>query len=227
MSVFAYNANKNSALHVVQLAVAEVDHLFFSAFQSQFGMIGQGPTLWSKASHIFERCVSSFGAYLCVFAWYYDWWLFLKLLDDTRAAINTWSIWNRVVWIEERYTMHCTCHTAGLGCIHLESRCKRPHQVLRSPSAWWAIWWEWKLRYRKEAKTSKWRQCQNQQDVGHETRFGKHKWERTYFMIVWKSWNWPSYSRQCSWYWLYWHMVAQTSLMTVKKPTTALQFFWS
>jgi len=40
-------------------------------------------------------------------------------------------------------------------------------------------------------------------------------------MIFRKSWNWPSYSRECLRYWRHWHLVVETSSSTVKKPTFA------
>ena len=45
-------------------------------------------------------------------------------------------------------------------------------------------------------------------------------------MIFWKSWNWPSYSRECLLYWLHWHLVVETSSLTVKKPNLASRYFW-
>jgi len=160
-------------------------------------MIGQGPTYWSKASRTFEGCAWSFWAYPRPFAWYYNWICFVKLLNDTRAAINTWGPWNRVAGIEEPHTMHGARHTAGFRCIHEQSWCERPHQVLGSPSVRSAIWREWKHRHWEESKTSNRGQCLNQQGVGHEARFSKDNWESTYFMIFWKSWSWPSYSTEC------------------------------
>jgi len=44
-------------------------------------------------------------------------------------------------------------------------------------------------------------------------------------MIFWKSWNWPSYSRECLRYWLRWHLVAEMRSLTVKQPKSALQYF--
>jgi len=44
-------------------------------------------------------------------------------------------------------------------------------------------------------------------------------------MIFWKSWNWPSYSRECLLYWLCWPLVVEISSLTVKKPNSALQYF--
>jgi len=42
-------------------------------------------------------------------------------------------------------------------------------------------------------------------------------------MIFWKSWNWPSYSRECVLYWLRWHQVDKTSSLSVGKPKSASQ----
>jgi len=44
-------------------------------------------------------------------------------------------------------------------------------------------------------------------------------------MIFWKSWNWPSYGRECLLYWLCWHLVIETSSLTIKKPKSALPYF--
>jgi len=138
-SVIAYYMDRNWALHKVQLASDDVDCLFYSRFDSWFRMTGQGPTYWSNASHTFEGCAWSFWAYRRPFAWYYDWYCFLKVLEDMRATINTWCLWNRVAGIEELHTMHGAHHIARYRCIHEQSRCERPHQVLESPWAWSAI----------------------------------------------------------------------------------------
>jgi len=39
------------------------------------------------------------------------------------------------------------------------------------------------------------------------------------------SWNWPSSSRECLLYWLCWHLVVETSSLTVKRPMCAWQYF--
>ena len=44
-------------------------------------------------------------------------------------------------------------------------------------------------------------------------------------MIFWKSWNWPSYSRECLLYWLRWQLVIETSSLTVKKPKFASRYY--
>ena len=44
-------------------------------------------------------------------------------------------------------------------------------------------------------------------------------------MIFWKSWNWPSYSRECLQYRLRWHLVVETSSLTVKKPESTSAYF--
>ena len=46
--------DQNGALGEVQLAFDEVDRLFISRSESQYRMIGQGPTYWSKASRTSE-----------------------------------------------------------------------------------------------------------------------------------------------------------------------------
>jgi hypothetical protein len=53
--VIASYTDWNWALGEVQLPVNEIDGQFFSAFESQLRMIGQGPTYWSKASSTFGR----------------------------------------------------------------------------------------------------------------------------------------------------------------------------
>jgi len=73
-------------------------------------------------------------------------------------------------------------------------------------------------------KDIKRRQCSNQQGVGHETRFSKDNWESMYFKIFWKSWNWPSYSRECLLYRLRWHLVVEMTIFTVKKPKSASRY---
>ena len=116
-------------------------------------------------------------------------------------------------------------HTAGFRCIHERSQCKRPHEDLVSPWVWSAICREWNHRYQQESKISKRGQLSNCQVVGPETRFGKDSWEIRYFMIFWKSWKWPLYSREFWQYWLCLHLVAETSTLTFKNPKSALQYF--
>jgi hypothetical protein len=45
-------------------------------------------------------------------------------------------------------------------------------------------------------------------------------------MIFSKSWNWPSYSKECLLYWLRSHLVVETCSVTVKKRNSALPYFW-
>jgi len=165
-------------------------------------MIGLEPTYWSQASRTFEGHSGLFWAYRWRFVWNYDWYCLLESPKDTRAAINTWGLWNRVAWIEESHTLHGTRHTAGFRCIAEQSRSQRPHQVLGSPWARSAIRREWKRRHWDESKASKRGQLWNQWGVGHETRLSKDNWENTYFKIFWKCWIWPSYSRECLLCWL-------------------------
>jgi len=73
MSVIAYYMDQNWALHEVQLGFDKVDHPLFSSFKSEFRMLGQGPTFWSKASRAFERCAWSFWAYRWPFDQNFDW----------------------------------------------------------------------------------------------------------------------------------------------------------
>jgi len=70
-SIISFFRDRNGALSEVQLAFNEVDHLFFSPFQSYLRMIGQRPTYCSKASGAFEICASSFSAYRWPCAWDY------------------------------------------------------------------------------------------------------------------------------------------------------------
>ena len=121
--------------------------------------------------------------------------------------------------------MHSARHTAVFRCIHEQSRCKRLHQVLGSPWAQSAISREWKHTHREESKTSNRMQCSNQQGGGPETRFSKDNWKSTYFKIFWMSWNWPLYSREYLLYWLHWHLVVETSSLTVKKRKSASQYY--
>jgi len=51
--------------------------------------------------------------------------------------------------------MHGTRHSACFRCLHEQSMCKRLHQVLESPSAWSAIWREWKHRHWEESRLHK------------------------------------------------------------------------
>jgi len=45
-------------------------------------------------------------------------------------------------------------------------------------------------------------------------------------MIFLKSWNWPSYSRECSLYLLCWHLVIETSSWSVNSPKFASLYYW-
>jgi len=54
--------------------------------------------------------------------------------------------------------------------------------------------------------------------------FSKDKWEITYYKIIRKSWNWPSYSRECLLYWFRWHRVIEMSSSTAKNPTSPLRY---
>jgi len=151
--------DRNWALCEVQLAYDEVDRLFSSVFETRSRMIDHGPTYRRKASRGFEGRAGSCWAYRWPFATNYDWQCFLKLANDTRAAINTWGLRNRVAWIEKPHSMHGARHTAGVGCIPEQSRWKRPHEVFGSPWAGSAVWREWNHRYWEESKTSKRGQC--------------------------------------------------------------------
>ena len=93
-----------------------------------------------------------------------------------------------------------------------------------TPWARSAIWREWMHWDWEESQISKRGQCYNHQDVGHETRFSKDYWEYTYFKIFWKSWNRPSYSTECLRYWLLWHLVVETTSLTLKQPESASQY---
>jgi len=43
--------------------------------------------------------------------------------------------------------------------------------------------------------------------------------------MSWKSWNWPSYGRECLLYWLHWYLVVEMSLLTVKRQKVALLYY--
>jgi hypothetical protein len=77
-------------------------------------------------------------------------------------------------------------------------------------------------------KTFKRGQRYNQSGVSHETSFSNDNWESKYFKMVWMSWNWPSQSRECLLHYIHWHLVIESSSSTVKKPTSASQYyrFW-
>jgi len=45
------------------------------------------------------------------------------------------------------------------------------------------------------------------------------------FKIFWKSWNWQSYSSECLRYWLHWHLVVETSSLTVKQLKCESQLY--
>jgi len=113
--------------------------------------------------------------------------------------------------------MHHAHHTAGCRCIHEPCLCEKLHQFLGSPWAWSAIWREWKHRHWEESKISKREQLSNQQDVSYATKYRNNHWQSTYFKIFWKSWHWSSYSTEYLLYWLRWHLVVDTSSLTVKK----------
>jgi len=130
-----------------------------------------------------------------------------------------------VACIDELHTMRGACPTAVIRWIDQQSQCERPHQFLGSPCMWSAIWRECKNRQWEGSKTSKRGQCSNEQGVGYETRFSKDNWESTYFKIFWKSWNSPSYCRECLLYWLCWHLVIEPSSLTVKQRKSASRYY--
>jgi len=146
-------------LRDVQLAFDEVDSPFFSPFKSSFRITGQRSAYGSMASWTFERSPSPFCADWRPFTWNGNWWLFLKLLDDSGTRNYPWGLWNRVARIQKPHTMHGIRHSACFGCIHELCRCNRPQQVLGSPCARSAIWREWQHRHWEESKTSKRGQC--------------------------------------------------------------------
>jgi len=59
-SVIAYYIDHNWAMREVQLTFDEVCSLFFFYFNSEFRIIGDGSTYWSKASHTLEGSSRSF-----------------------------------------------------------------------------------------------------------------------------------------------------------------------
>jgi hypothetical protein len=158
-SVIAYYMDRNWALREVQLAFDEVNSPIFSYFESSLRITGQGSAYGSTPSRTFEGSSWSFRTDWRPFTWNYHRQRFLKLLDDSRTTNYPWGLRNRVARIEKPYTMHGARHSAVFGCIHEQSGCKRPHQVLGSPWARSAIWREWKHRHWEESKTSKRGQC--------------------------------------------------------------------
>jgi len=118
LSVIAYYMDRSWALREAQLALNEVDRLYFSPFECQLRLIGQGLTYWIKASCAFEEHAWSFWAYRLPVAWNYDRSCFLRLLNDSWAAINTWGPQNPVACIEEPHNMHSTHHLVVFRCIH-------------------------------------------------------------------------------------------------------------
>jgi len=59
-SVIASYMDRNSELSEVQVALNEVDRLFFSGFERWLRMIGHGPTYRGKANSTFEGGVWMF-----------------------------------------------------------------------------------------------------------------------------------------------------------------------
>jgi hypothetical protein len=116
---------------------------------------GHGPTHWRKDNRRLYWHAWSFWDYRWPVAWQYDWSCFFNLLDDMWAAINTSGLRNWVGCFEELHTMHGTCHIAGFQCIHKQSGCKWPHQVLGIPWVQSAIWREWKYRYWDKSRLRK------------------------------------------------------------------------
>jgi len=52
----AYSIDRNRALQVVPVAFDEVDHVFFSAFESHLRIMNHGSLYWSKASCTVAGC---------------------------------------------------------------------------------------------------------------------------------------------------------------------------
>jgi len=81
--------------------------------------------------------------------------------------------------------MHGSHHSACSKCIHEQSECERPHQVLASQWPRSGIGDESQHRHWEELKTSKGGQYSTQQSVGHATWFSNDNWESKYFKILW------------------------------------------
>jgi len=154
-SVIACYKDQNCAFWEVPLACEGVDSHFVSYFESWLSIIHQGSTYWSKASHTFGGSSWSFWAYQWLFTWEYDWQCCSKWLDDSGTTINLWGLRTALACNAKPHTMPGAHHSAGSGCIYEQYRYKRPHQVLGGPSAWSAIWREWKHSHRDESKTGK------------------------------------------------------------------------
>jgi hypothetical protein len=141
-----------------------------------------------------------------------------------RAGINTWHLCNQVPSIEEPHTMHGAGHTAGFRWIPVHPRCTIPARVLRPPLAQSAILSAWMQKHRQQSKTSKWGPCYHLKGVRQEIRFSNDYWDSTYFMIFWRSWCWPLYTRECLLYMIQWHLVAEMSSWTVKRHQPAMLY---
>jgi len=196
-SVIAQYINRNWALSEFQLPFDEIDRLNCSHFETQSMMIGQWPAYWSKVSRTVEGCDWLFSASRRPFDRYYDWYCFHNILDGTWAAMKTWGLWNCVASIEKPPTLHGARHIAGIRCIHEQSSCMRPYEVLGSLWVRSALWRGWKNRHWAQSKTLKRGLCYNQQGAGHESRFSKDNWASPYFMRFWKSWSRHWYSGEC------------------------------
>jgi len=71
-SVIGYYIDWNWALQELQLALDEVDSLFFSYFERSLKITGQGSTYWSTASRTFEGNCWLFWADWRPFTWSYN-----------------------------------------------------------------------------------------------------------------------------------------------------------
>jgi len=119
----------------------------------------------SKANTVGHDYSFIWGTYLIVLNWPTA--LCLELRQIVLRQISWWHEHcnqhlkppDRVAYIDEPHTMHGAHHTTGFRCIHEQSGCKWPHQVLGSPWARSAIWREQNYRHWKESKTSIRGQC--------------------------------------------------------------------
>jgi len=155
----------------------------------------------------------------------YDWYCFSKLFDDSGTRINPCCLWYYVACNEQPLTMHGARQASCVRCIHEGSRCKRWQQVFRGTSAQSAIWREWNGTLWEESKTAQRGQCYNPQGVDYATGFEKYNWESSYFKTFLMSWNIHSYDRECLLYFLRWHLIIETSSLTIKKPKYRLQSY--
>lgn len=202
-----------------------VNQVFFFYFERLHRIIGNWSAHSGKASHSFVEYSWLYWAYRWPFTWKYNWQYFLKLMNVWELIINSWSLRIWVACIQQPHTMHGAPHSVCTRCIHMQSQCKKPYQVLQSPWVGSAIWSERKCRYCTASKTLKWEQYWNHSGNGQEIWFSKDRWLSRSYKEFWNPWNWLSYSSQCLLYWLQWYLVVEKCPWTFKDPKFKLQHF--